>query len=439
MSAIITLPERILSSKSFINSNFDYLIDDNYTYFYTGRTMPWDDESLPDVSTSDYKDTEKTKRTRIFMKKLDLSNVSLAIKKYTWATGTIFSRCDCDKEYTDVRSWISPESPFYCINSEGNVYKCISNNYDGPSTIEPTGKSLTYSYLGDGYIWKFMYDMTIDISSKFLSDTWIPAPYGSYKSFTQISVETSAVNGDIPYIHVTNSGTGYTSTPTVTITGDGTGAVATAIMEGNIVKTISLSNKGTGYTYADVTIYGNGVDASAVAMISPSGGHGKDAVEELGAFYVAVEAEIISDEDTIAPITGTYRNIGLVKNTKTKLDAVITSSKVNTLSNIRVNSCSGTFLHNEKIIGQTSRASGIIYYDPTGVNKTIDVYMIAGIFTNGESIYGQTSGIFGTYSLSGSINNTIDIKSGTILYKENIKLITRREIQTEKFLFTIEF
>jgi hypothetical protein len=65
--------------------------------------------------------------------------------------------------------------------------------------------------------------------------------------------------------------------------------------------------------------------------------------------------------------------------------------------------------------------------------------MIEGDFVDGERIHGQTTGEVGVYVESASNITNVNIKSGTLLYKENIIFITRREIQIEKFVFTIEF
>ena len=69
-------------------------------------------------------------------------------------------------------------------------------------------------------------------------------------------------------IELINAGYGYTSVPTVTISGDGTGATAEAIIEGGRITSIHLTNRGTDYTRATVTISGGGVySGSATAVI----------------------------------------------------------------------------------------------------------------------------------------------------------------------------
>ena len=440
MSATITKINRIRAAEDFITENFDTSTSGNTSHFYTGKSIPWDDEYSPDTSNSSDKEIYDTLYQRIFMKKIEKSDATLAIRRHNWITDTVYFQADFDVEYTDYLLWDDHNSPFYCINSTGEVYKCIFNNSGAKSTTEPTGTSLGYINLGDGYIWKFMLDLTTAIEDAFLTDNWIPIPYETdNKSFNHLAVEGVAVEGDIKIIKVTNAGVDYPTAPTIQIRGNGTGATATAIMSAGSIESIQITSAGSGYTHAEIFIFGAGIDGAAEAMISPPGGHGSDAASELGAFYVEVAVEIIGTEDGFAPITGTYRNIGIAKNTKNTSALVITDEKLNTLSTINIINCSGTYLISEVIIGTDSEAQGVVYYDPSGTDKDVTVYMIDGTFIDGENIYGQDTGIVGEYVEASSTITTVDIWSGDILYKENIIFITRREVQTEDFVFTIEF
>lgn len=73
----------------------------------------------------------------------------------------------------------------------------------------------------------------------------------------------------IDEIQITNAGFGYFSAPDVTITGDGTGATAVATIRNGSVVSIDVTNRGTNYTTATVTISGGGgLRAAASAVIS---------------------------------------------------------------------------------------------------------------------------------------------------------------------------
>lgn len=75
-----------------------------------------------------------------------------------------------------------------------------------------------------------------------------------------------ALNG-VDSINIIDSGSGYTSIPTVTITGDGSGAVASARIAAGRVTNISVTNVGQDYSYASVTISGGGGSGASVSAV----------------------------------------------------------------------------------------------------------------------------------------------------------------------------
>lgn len=134
----------------------------------------------------------------------------------------------------------------------------------------------------------------------------------------QVQQETLAINGPIYNIRVVTGGTGYVqASTTVSITGSGKDCTATAVVgsSGSVDK-ILVSNAGTLYTDAIVTIHGVGTGATAVAVIAPIGGHGKNAITELFgrtvSFYGKLTTETIKD----LPFSSYYRQISLVKRPK---------------------------------------------------------------------------------------------------------------------------
>ena len=46
------------------------------------------------------------------------------------------------------------------MSSTFNVYKCLDNNGNAASTVEPTGTSSSILTTGDGYKWKYMYTLS---------------------------------------------------------------------------------------------------------------------------------------------------------------------------------------------------------------------------------------------------------------------------------------
>jgi hypothetical protein len=78
--------------------------------------------------------------------------------------------------------------------------------------------------------------------------------------------ETPSISSGIERVDIDNGGINYSTIPTVTITGDGAGAVGVAKIYGGRVTSIDLTNKGTNYTRASVTLSG---DTGSGAKVIP--------------------------------------------------------------------------------------------------------------------------------------------------------------------------
>jgi hypothetical protein len=131
----------------------------------------------------------------------------------------------------------------------------------------------------------------------------------------QSNIELLAVDGAINNIPVISSGFGYT-TATVVITGDGTGATATAhIVDGAIIK-INITNTGLGYRWATATITGNGVGAKLRVILSPYGGVGKEAINNLYARTLMFYSNVSADKNQGFTVNNDYRQLGIIKNAR---------------------------------------------------------------------------------------------------------------------------
>ena len=129
----------------------------------------------------------------------------------------------------------------------------------------------------------------------------------------QANNELLTTSGTINLIRPVSQGYGY-GTATVTIDGDGSGATATAEIFGGKIVQFHMTNYGSGYTYANITINGNGYGATARAIISPYGGHGKDAYEELFARTLMFYSNVSLDKNQGFEVNNDYRQIGILKN-----------------------------------------------------------------------------------------------------------------------------
>ena len=129
----------------------------------------------------------------------------------------------------------------------------------------------------------------------------------------QSNIELLAVDGAINNIPVVSSGFGYT-TATVVIKGDGTGATATAHIVGGAIIKINITNTGQGYRWATATITGNGNGAKIRVIISPYGGMGREAINNLYARTLMFFSNISADRNQGFVVNNDYRQLGILKN-----------------------------------------------------------------------------------------------------------------------------
>ena len=106
--------------------------------------------------------------------------------------------------------------------------------------------------------------------------------------------------------------------PALTIKGDGDDAVAIATIDttANSISTVEIVNRGSGYSFADVIISSNGdstVAANLTPSLSPPGGHGSDAINELYASRAGISVTYANNESNTIPTTNDYRSVGIIK------------------------------------------------------------------------------------------------------------------------------
>jgi len=206
----------------------------------------------------------------------------------------------------------------------------------------------------------------------------------------QANVELLAVNGAIEFIKVVNTGTGYT-TATVTIQGDGTGATARAVIVGGRITRINIITKGVNYTWTNVIITGSGINASARAIMSPVGGHGKNAIDELNASSLMFYSSFSRIKNQGMIISNDYRKAGLIKNIK-KFNSKLNFTADTGSGCILINAAAGTTFDISKLdydmLLQKKEASGSNYknYRVVEFNTT---QILLSVFNNFEIAAGD--------------------------------------------------
>jgi len=215
--------------------------NNNNYYYYIAKPDTWDDEEVIPTPSNTISNEVATRNNIVFLKKITINDLAFIINRYDWEYGTFFDRYD-DKDNT------IETKHFYCLTSMNNVYKCIDNNNNGPSTVQPYATSQNIISTSDGYKWKFMYNIPIAMRDKFLTSDFMPVTNAvSNEHYTRGSIYSATV---------ANYGYGYGYNTTLTVSGNGYQKNNKLLITGNI-----LNNKGSGYLYTPDIIVNNPYDA----------------------------------------------------------------------------------------------------------------------------------------------------------------------------------
>lgn len=244
----------------------------------------------------------------------------------------------------------------------------------------------------------------------------------SYNGTTKVATVNSSwsVNPDATSTYIIG--------PTVEITGSGSGAKAYSTVNSGVVNKIVPIDKGTGYTNVKVAITASsGSGASVRAVVSPSGGHGSDAVSELGASNVMLNIKLVGNETDTFTTNNEFRTIGLMSTPRLLNNSVANAASYDMSYKYTVDTVVGNFLKDEFVRGGTSNAYGFVVDFKNG--DTLRLTNLNGTFANGETITGNTTST--TATITNITVPSIKKYSGDIIYLENRSPVTRSEDQTE--------
>ena len=497
MPAIITNKFRMNNAEQFEES-FDEASPTVY-YLGIGRAQPYGTLTRPDGRT-DYEGTETAPTTPgdsvlnefknyddlLAAKRIVAAGVSFVIPRRNWTTGTAYDiyRHDYEEYVTGSTSTKVTanstattlfDSTFYVLTSARNVYKCLDNAGNANSTVEPTGTSTSVVTTGDGYKWKYMYTLSAAEQVSFLSTDFMAVS-------TNSTVAAAAVDGALDIVKIKTAGSSYTvsggaTSGTITavpIRGDGSGGVCSVTLSSGAISAVTVTTAGTGYTngyirnadiIAATNAGGAGSGAELDVIIPPKGGHGKNAVEELGGFFVMLNTSIEGTESSNSgdfTAANDFRKITLIKNPQSGGSAATATTLRGTYAvKINTSPTPGTFVADEEINQATTGAVGkvvewdatnkILYYVQTRHNDAgADSNGNVTAFSGANVITGQTSSATGTpHASTQTVNNVsftsgysapeIQHDSGELLYVENRTKITRATDQTENIKLIIEF
>ena len=443
MSSIFSEDLRVTSAVNF-KELVSRQISNNRIYFTFGKPTAWANDAAPDVANSSVTVFNDVWKNMIGAKLLTGNEVKHVIPRNTWAANTAYDaydHCECSLNLFDSNTH------FYVVTSSWNVYKCLDNNNAANSTVMPT-QIFTDKAIEeiDGYVWRYMYTVSSEDQLRYTTPSYIPVQYITEDNGSlQWSVQENAVSGALESVQVTANGS-YTnaSNITITITGDGTGATAAPRVNvtSNTLTNIIITAKGSGYTYANVAITttDSGANGAARAIISPPGGHGKNALRELGGSRLILNPKLNQTESGYFPVSNQFRQITLMQNPYERDGTTLAANTLYTQYTTAILDTATSQYNDDEYVYQGSSLSaasfsGIVENWDSG-NNTIRLTNISGTL-QADVLVGANSG---TARFVQSITaNKLAPYTGSFLYIDNIVPITRAADQSEDFKITMKF
>jgi hypothetical protein len=271
---------------------------------------------------------------------------------------------------------------------------------------------------------------------------------------------TSKVLTFTPAITAPSATDGYAIGPKVVISGDGQGAnVRCTVNSTGGINATAIISGGNNYSNASITVLSNASQSNSfnpapvavlTPIIGPKGGHGSDAVQELGGFFILINSRLEYSESNNFTTDNDFRKVGLLAQPKFSNGDFANTTVVDQATSAVVSSWNGTaFAVDELVTGATSgatarvidftgnntiRMSDII---PSGNSTTAGYNAIYGYFTNTEVIAANTVGNGGS-GASATANGSGAV-TGDIIYVENRSPISRATDQIEDIKLIIEF
>jgi hypothetical protein len=499
MTAIITQKFRQHNAEQFYES-FSEAAKSTY-YMLIGKATPFTagtsggTDSAPPTPVDDVSSEFYVWDQTIAGKNIASTDVQYVIPRRDWANATTYDMYDDTVSASNTSTSGATnlyDSTFFFRTSDNRVYMVLDNNAGAAySGTEPTSESNS-PFSSGGYILKYMYTISASDQVKFLTTDFMPVRTNSTVSSaaTDGKIESLVVTGGSGYTQGTyyaavygdgaNQGTASGAIVKIVVDSDGvlnafglTDGTDTTVYAGGSGYTYGTVNLASGYTFSDAALTSasaiGGSGGSIRVVISPKGGHGANAVDQLGGHYVMLNTLFIGAERDDLLTGNDFRNIAIVVDpTNYGTSTVATASTIRQASALKLTSVSGTFAPDEKITQTSTGAIGkvvewdsdlsILYYQQErygdyGTNSTTGSFIA---FSGANAVTGADSSASGTpdadadsaVTLSGGntitftdgyANPELQPDSGDIIYNENRSPISRATDQTEDIKIIVEF
>lgn len=454
----------------------------NY-YIGIGKSDPWTDEANPPAPTSAIREVREVRSNLQALKKIicaynpagslntfnilgvsphQTGDVGYVIPRITYISNSKYQQWD-PSDLTTLYP-ISTALPCYVIDSS-KIFICViqgSGISTTPSlnsyvTTNSIAKYATFVPGTDGYTWCYVADL---IAGQ-LDNSQFVQIYRTRNS------GASTTAGKIYGFKIVSSGSGYSTSSTLTVLGDGpansgvatSGTISSVSTTGGITS-ISLSNTGSLYTNATVSVSG-GSGAVIIPLLAPQNGFGYDLINDLPCWFAGITVSFVADESGDAPIVDTYRQLSVIRNPVIGYDSLDSTNTSPTFvyrapKFFIVNGTSSPGLTQGAVLSQVQGSSSAkAYYDYYAADSGASVTRIyyhqnntSGVnFLPFTGVTNITSGVVtltpytGGSGYGGSAygNSAYQPNSGEIIFVDNRIPITRASGNTENLTAVIQF
>ena len=272
-----------------------------------------------------------------------------------------------------------------------------------------------------------------------------------YVTGNGISSGTYVTDVSLPYGAITlstptaTSGSGQLNFQTrIKIDGDGVPASATSVISSNGISRIDVNNPGSGYSYANVYVYGTGSSATARAVLPPKFGHAYNPAQELAANNVMISI-IIGENDTsegglISANTnfGTYAVlINPYKYNQTTEETVSVANTVISQTTDVYISYGSDYSLNEFVYQGTLSSPTFSGFVVDSLADRVKLTNVRGTPSVGRTLNGVTSGV--ARFVVSYTEPEFQPYAGDIIYAENVSKVQRVDGQSENIRLVFKF
>ena len=331
--------------------------------------------------------------------------------KYVWKFMYNISAADWSKFATNDFAPVIPDANVSANAVSGSIESIIINSGGANYNAHANGTFKEISVAGNTLIHGLeSSSVTLSANTDFYKNSVIYVRSGTGAGQAR-KISEYIVTGSERRVLLTSAFTTLPDTssvfeiaPAITVKGDGDNAVAVATIDtsANSISTVEIVNRGSGYSFADVIISSNGDSITAANLtpsLSPPGGHGSDAINELYASRAGISVTYANNESNTIPTTNDYRSVGIIKDPLfANVELTLTTSTAS------------SFLDGETVIHYIPQSSNTLlrsysYTLSRYQTLTVNTSTMTG-FTTGNRISADTKGGM----IIGSAANTIHVR-----------------------------